>query len=713
MYRVTDSMFGIKRGFSIAEMLIVLLIISFLVLALPPVVHKTVAKKIVRGEHGRFECWIDPADGETYEFYATEKSGAKPEYLDAAGNPKGKKVENCTFDPVKQAPNAAYFSFQAIGGGAGGSYPPYDPTKTMYKDTNYDDESVKITLSNTCCSNTYRTNCKQQGCDTWGKYCNYPEEFRDFRAGNESAKCYNYSISLQTAYDTNQYVKSWLYKYWQPVPPTQDIKICSGKGFTGTPIATEVSTLKKWVYSYGGPGGSGVCFTLNRQFAKLDQYNRFKVVNSDRMEMNKFFKLTKNSTEYLFSDEYQDDAGNIAQNPNPPIDVPQQGEGWSVHPECYGYPRHGVPHKNAVRTGNTCRVKRDPETLQVLKEWEANYVSAYMETDLAGNLDSNIPRCDLLPGSNSAPGGDPSYGAVSSEEIHENPLYKAPDTTSMCTAPWVKAEPYDEVKVATTVQYPNEITITRHYGFDTPTYGYAGVPGESLSMFLPKMQEVLSFEIGDAGIAGTATAKSGGDGGDTVVKSEGREIFRAKGGRGVRGGEAGGKVFLFGNDVFLGRPETPQQPEVLSVCEIPPASTDPMTWNIDGCLDVGVARDSDAEKRFAENSGFYTILELNADSKTPSAINYLYGNTNTMLPGSAGDGGYSFLRNTSGEEYVTYTNFPEAAPKNWTYQYENTKDYQCYKKNDVLGSPTGEIVSYPETVCKPTEGYPGAVIIVW
>ena len=33
-------------GFSIAEMLIVLLILSFLILALPPLVHKPVAKKI-------------------------------------------------------------------------------------------------------------------------------------------------------------------------------------------------------------------------------------------------------------------------------------------------------------------------------------------------------------------------------------------------------------------------------------------------------------------------------------------------------------------------------------------------------------------------------------------------------------------------------------------------------------------------------------------
>lgn len=153
-----------RYGFSAAEMLIVLLILSFLILALPPLVHKPVTKKITRGEHGRFECWVDPNDGNTYEFYATEKNGADPEYLDAAGNPVGKQVAECHFSPKDQAPNAAFFSFQAIGGGAGGSYPPYNPSSTTYKDDDYM-ESATVYLGTDCCKKlmSYNYSLEAQG----------------------------------------------------------------------------------------------------------------------------------------------------------------------------------------------------------------------------------------------------------------------------------------------------------------------------------------------------------------------------------------------------------------------------------------------------------------------------------------------------------------------------------------------------------------------
>ena len=177
---------------------------------------------------------------------------------------------------------------------------------------------------------------------------------------------------------------------------------------------------------------------------------------------------------------------------------------------------------------------------------------------------------------------------------------------------------------------------------------------------------------------------------------------------------------MFGEDVFRGRVEGTKRngendveaPAVTAICEQALPSNDPTTWVIDGCLDKTVARD--AEKRFAEDSGFYTVLELDANTRTPSAINRLYGEEGTnMLPGSAGDGGYSFLRSTSGKEYVTFTNHPNNPQLEWEYEYVNDKPYTCYRKNDQIGHPTGEVVPAPDTVCKPTKGYPGAVIIVW
>ena len=68
--RIKGNIEATREGFSLAEMLIVLLIISFLVLAMPPIVHKKVQKRITRGEHGRYECWVAPqtmtVNGVTY-----------------------------------------------------------------------------------------------------------------------------------------------------------------------------------------------------------------------------------------------------------------------------------------------------------------------------------------------------------------------------------------------------------------------------------------------------------------------------------------------------------------------------------------------------------------------------------------------------------------------------------------------------------------------
>lgn len=48
-----------KKAFSLAEMLLVLLILSFLIVSLAPIAYKKIPKKTDRLPHGRFECYYD------------------------------------------------------------------------------------------------------------------------------------------------------------------------------------------------------------------------------------------------------------------------------------------------------------------------------------------------------------------------------------------------------------------------------------------------------------------------------------------------------------------------------------------------------------------------------------------------------------------------------------------------------------------------------
>ena len=75
-------------------MLVVLLIISFLILAMPPLVHKKVAKRMSPNSHGRYECWISPDDGQVYEYYATSTEGTVSGYEGTATSFKGEDGED-------------------------------------------------------------------------------------------------------------------------------------------------------------------------------------------------------------------------------------------------------------------------------------------------------------------------------------------------------------------------------------------------------------------------------------------------------------------------------------------------------------------------------------------------------------------------------------------------------------------------------------------
>ena len=100
-------------AFSIAEMLVVLVIVSVLAIGLPMVHFKKTELKTKRSYHGRYECFYD---GNQLKEYMAYESGV-------SNGPDN--VTSCTFTPPK---TAIYFLVHAVGGGGGGTLVPSAPT---------------------------------------------------------------------------------------------------------------------------------------------------------------------------------------------------------------------------------------------------------------------------------------------------------------------------------------------------------------------------------------------------------------------------------------------------------------------------------------------------------------------------------------------------------------------------------------------------------
>ena len=201
-------------------------------------------------------------------------------------------------------------------------------------------------------------------------------------------------------------------------------------------------------------------------------------------------------------------------------------------------------------------------------------------------------------------------------------------------------------------------------------------------MFLPSIKEDLSFQLGAGGNAGTATSFKGEDGEDTIIKSGSNIILKAAGGTGILGGAAGSRVILLGANTCT---DTALQ--------------------IGNCLDVGV----DNANRYSLSSNFNTIPELDVSSETSSAIEKWYSGTN-LLPGSGGDGGYSFIRDVSGyEKILVYT---DDTLRN-ELGTEQIISYPLLVDSYTCNNKISETVNGTTTVCSPANGYPGAIIIVW
>lgn len=108
-------------GYTLAEMLMVMLIVSLMILALPPVTKKVYKTTTTRKYHGRFECYRNAA-GQIVQVKTTE--GVTPPAAPTV-------VTKCSLELPS---NSIYVLIHAIGGGGGGAYvsaAPVDGSATI------------------------------------------------------------------------------------------------------------------------------------------------------------------------------------------------------------------------------------------------------------------------------------------------------------------------------------------------------------------------------------------------------------------------------------------------------------------------------------------------------------------------------------------------------------------------------------------------------
>lgn len=107
-------MFGIKnhkfKAYTLAEMLIVLLIFSIVMLAAPPLTKQLYKIKTIEKKHGRFECYYN-SSGQLMQYYAVD--GQTPQGPTQVSDAS----VGCVFNPPS---NALYIMIHAVGGGGAG-----------------------------------------------------------------------------------------------------------------------------------------------------------------------------------------------------------------------------------------------------------------------------------------------------------------------------------------------------------------------------------------------------------------------------------------------------------------------------------------------------------------------------------------------------------------------------------------------------------------
>lgn len=112
-------------GYTLAEMLMVMLIVSLMILALPPVTKKIYKERTTRGVHGRFECYRNATN------QIVQASSMEGGITNAP-----EVVDKCTFTVPT---SSIYILIHAVGGGGGGAYVQKNPsdTSTTYTATDY------------------------------------------------------------------------------------------------------------------------------------------------------------------------------------------------------------------------------------------------------------------------------------------------------------------------------------------------------------------------------------------------------------------------------------------------------------------------------------------------------------------------------------------------------------------------------------------------
>ena len=111
MKRVFNRKTGLK-AFSMAEMLVVMLVLAIVIISMTPLAVKRIKKEAVNPDHGSFECYYDkhPVTGDDVIVQRTRNADGEqvggPQYL-----PVG---SSCLFTPRR---GAMFFTINAVGGG--------------------------------------------------------------------------------------------------------------------------------------------------------------------------------------------------------------------------------------------------------------------------------------------------------------------------------------------------------------------------------------------------------------------------------------------------------------------------------------------------------------------------------------------------------------------------------------------------------------------
>lgn len=760
-----DNLHG-KNAFTTAEMLLVLLIVSFLILAMPPLIHKKYEKRVTRGQHGRYECWKDADDGNVYEYWATEKGGPGDGMVNASTHePQGKnRGPNgvCRFDAEKLAPDAAFFSMQVIGGGAGGSYPQYDAKNTDYYDPEKGDEKEVLL--------------------TYEGY-----NVRTMSGGASDGKVsYNAYLDYYGSMDASK----WVRNYFPPVLSKNTVKYCSGRGHRGTPALYFLSPpgggTHQYDYQYGSIGGRGVCYEIGAGNMAIgvnpgDGYEVKMADESSGYTMLYFF----DSEWHIVNSESKDRLG-ITDDASPDREIGCTGSGNSS--DC-GL-KHQSPETNKTGNADYCCTTNYNSSTNICshKECEgtpsvAITAQRYAPTESGNHNGTVTNNCTI-------PGGQKGYPAPTAKDTYGNWIYTAGtyphnalmanypkyvnstgnsygnqsssldagySSTPVCGSPWQKKEDYPGTEQTVSLTslnnlFPTKIIMKYRFGINTPTYAYAGKQGQTASLILPKFINIVEIQLGEGGkaeapgvtdsseIKGKSTilyARSK-DKPDDVPCHEGdldcRILLFARGGARVQGYVMGPHIYMQGNDT---------------------CKNGTYQGKLHGCLDQGAY---DADFRFSKDAKFEAIPEFDRRTKTPSAMKATYGDTGRFYPGSGGDGGYTFVIDNAGGEIITSDpSYPHnnlniqsitalGTPGTATWSVysgiygtgvqrnaansiaaSELSSYQCFNKSDILagralgtgGSPVSTTKMKDKNnkerskLCAPKDGFPGAVVIVW